>query len=444
MLPKLRRRASDGRVRTPGPIVAAILLFGALLSCAQAASSHRRKATPQRPIVVGYFPQWQLYADDPYSVKAIDQSGGAGLLDQINYAQGFVKDGHCSVADPNADLNTIYTAANSVNGIADDSTSRFHGYFHQIEELKQKYPHLKLLISLEGRAADFAADAQPAVRKQFVRSCIDTFIRGHFAEGINVPGLFDGFDVDWESPHQEDAENFRDLLREFREQMNAVRPGLRLSIAVGPSPRMLGGVDFRSIIPYLDQVGVMNYDYAGPWMQRSGFIAPLFRDPAHPGGSIDRGMNDYIAAGVPAHMLLMGMPFYGYGWKVPEGDNHGLFQAGPGIRSEDYPYHRIRSMKGKYVLYRDRLSHAPWLYDGDTFFTFEDASSLSYKAAYAAKHSLGGVMIWELSGDTSDGELLHTVHRSLNRPPAWYTFPPDASPTGGPQQTVRTRSAEAP
>ncbi|WP_263418438.1 glycoside hydrolase family 18 protein [Terriglobus albidus] len=431
-------------MRTPGPFVAVILFVGALLPFAHAASAHRHKVTPHRPIVVGYFPQWQLYADTPYSVKALDQSGGARLLDQINYAQGFVKDGHCSVADPNADLKTIYSAENSVNGIADDPSSHFHGYFHQIQELKRKYPRLRLLISLEGRAADFAADAQPAVRKQFVRSCIDTFLHGHFADGIDVPGLFDGFDIDWESPHQEDAENFRELLREFREQMNAVRPGLRLSIAVGPSPRMLGGVDFRSIIPYLDQVGVMNYDYVGPWMQRSGFIAPLFRDPAHPGGSIDRGMNDYIAAGVPAHMLLMGMPFYGYGWKVPDGDNHGLFQAGPGIRGEDYPYHRIRNMKGKYILYRDRVSHAPWLYDGDTFFTFEDTASLSYKAAYAAKHGLGGVMIWELSGDTSDAELLHTVHRSLNRPPAWYTFPPEASPASAPQQAVRTRSTEAP
>lgn len=394
-------------------------------------------------MVVGYFPQWQLYSDTPYSVKALDTSGGAALLDQINYAQGFVKDGHCSVADPNADLNTTYTAEHSVSGIADDPSSRFHGYFHQIQELKQKHPRLKVLISLEGRAPDFAADAQPAQRKAFVRSCIDTFIRGRFADGVVIPGLFDGFDIDWESPHKEDVENFRELLREFRQQMNAVRPGLRLSIAVGPSPRMLGGTNLKDIVPYIDQVGVMNYDYVGPWMQRSGFIAPLFHNPVHPGGnSIDRGMNDYIAAGVPAHMLLMGMPFYGYGWTVPEGDNHGLFQPGKGIRG-DYPYNRLASMQGDYVLYRDEVSRAPWIYDGKTFFTFEDKASLSYKSAYAARRGLGGVMIWELSGDTGNSDLLHTIHRTLNNPPRWYRFPQQAD-QGGSAPQDRTRMAPVP
>src|SRR5580698_2174637 len=66
----------------------------------------------QHPLLVGYFPQWGLYYDEPYYVKNLVTNGGAGMLDQINYAQGFVTGGHCSVADPNADLNTAYTSQN--------------------------------------------------------------------------------------------------------------------------------------------------------------------------------------------------------------------------------------------------------------------------------------------------------------------------------------------
>src|SRR5262249_21408876 len=155
------------------------------------------------------------------------------LVDQINYAQGFVTNGRCSVADPNADLNFSFTAKQSVNGVADSPAHPFRGYLHQVQLLKRKYPRLRVLISLEGRASDFANDALPENRKAFVASCIDTFIKGHLVQGIEAPRLFDGIDVDWEYPHGEDADNFIELLREFRRQMNAVRPGLRLTIAVG-------------------------------------------------------------------------------------------------------------------------------------------------------------------------------------------------------------------
>ena len=73
------------------------------------------------------------------------------------------------------------------------------------------------------------------------------------------------------------------LLEEFRQQMRAVRPGLRLSIAVGHSPHMLPGTDFAAIATLVDQVGIMNYDYTGPWSPTTGFLAPLF-DPLGPAG----------------------------------------------------------------------------------------------------------------------------------------------------------------
>src|SRR3954454_7049638 len=178
------------------------------------------RAGGSHPVVVGYFPQWGLYYPQPYYVKTMITNGSAARLDQINYAQGFVSGGRCSLADPNADLNASFTGANSVDGLGDDANSGFRGYFRQLFELKRRYPRLKVLISLEGKAADFAEDAKPENRRAFVASCIDIFIRGNFAPGVVQPGLFDGFDVDWESPQAADAGNFRALLEEFRQQMN--------------------------------------------------------------------------------------------------------------------------------------------------------------------------------------------------------------------------------
>ena len=377
---------------------------------------HQRQNAPGRALV-GYFPQWGLYNPQPYYVKALVANGSAQRLDQINFANASISGGHCSLSDANADLNTTFTTQTSVNVQADDPSPPFRGYFHQLEELKHRAPKLKILISLEGKASDFAEDAKPENRQAFVASCVNIFVRGNFVPGIAQQGIFDGFDVDWESPQQQDAANFRDLLIEFRRQMRSVRPNLRLSIAVGQAPHMLPGTDFATIAPLVDQVGIMNYDYAGPWSPRTGFLAPLFSGPTptNESNSIERSIASYKAAGVPTKKLLMGLPFYGYSWTGVDHTNNGLFQAGQAVHADE-PYHYIRALVGPYATYRDQRSQAPWLFDGQTFWTYEDPVSVRYKVSYASLQHLGGVMIWELSGDTEDAELLSVAYRSLHHP----------------------------
>lgn len=421
-----------------------------------------RTHTP-RPLVVGYFGQWSLY--DHYLVKNLVRSGAADQLDQINYAQGFVTNGRCSVADPHADTDIAFSAQDSVNGRADDPATTFHGNFHQIAELKRLHPRLKVLISLEGRASDFAADAQPAQREAFVRSCVDIFLRGHLASSGNVPAtipdqprLFDGIDLDWEYPGPDNAANFLALLTEFRHQMDALRPGLRLTVAVGPSPRMYPGVDMTAVSRLVDQVGIMNYDYSGPWSHVTGFLAPLYAPlgvPGARGGSVEASIADYKQAGIPASRLLLGLPFYGYGWNAVPATRDGLFQPGQGIRGDrPYPYfesllspatvpsppHPVEPPAATpptlkptsaalpprettpappphpYVRHRDPTSHAPWLFDGQTFWTFEDPISIGYKAEFAAAQHLGGVMAWELSEDSPSASLIKAAHHGLHHP----------------------------
>lgn len=367
--------------------------------------------------LVGYFTQSDLYYPTPFYLKNLVTNGSARRLDQINFASGAVVNGSCSLGDPQADLMTVYNAENSVSGKADDPASKFRGYFHQLEELKRRYPRLKILISLEGRAADFAEDAAPEHREAFVASCVNLFLRGELASGVARPGLFDGVDIDWESPQQADAANFRALIEEFRRQMNAVRPGLRLSVAVDQSPDRLPGTDFAALAPFVDEFGIMNYDYAGPWSETTGFVAPLFVGPAvrDPSASIERSVASYRATGIPESKLLMGLPFYGYGWTGVNETNHGLFQAGRAVRG-DQPYHSIRALVSQSSVFRDDLSQAPWLFDGGNFWTYEDPVSIRYKVSYAASQHLGGVMIWELSGDTTDAELLNSAYRALHHP----------------------------
>ena len=366
---------------------------------------------PAQSLVVGYFPQWGLYDQPAYLVKNLADSGAAANLNQLNYAQGFVTGGHCSVADPHADTELAYSAAQSVDGIADGSEQALRGSFNQLLKLKRRYPKLKLVLSLEGHSSDFFADSQPAQRASFVASCVSLFLAGHIAPGVELGRLFDGIDVDWEYPGVDGSDNFLALLAEFRKQMDALRPGLLLTVAVGPNPEMAGGRDLSGVARLVDEVGLMTYDMAGPWSQRTGFLAPLFGQDGHTGGTVGV-VHAYEEAGVPASKLLIGVPFYGYTWKkVPE-DADGLFQEGDGMRG-DHPYSEIAGLTANYRLHRDPVSGSPWLFDGDQFWTFDDPVSIRAKAVWAREHGLGGMMAWELGGDTASAALVKAMYEGF-------------------------------
>ncbi len=390
-----------------------------MLACSSGITIPRAQQSKQQdhPLLVAYFPQWGIYNQPQYFVKNLVESGGAALLDQVNYAQGSPKDGHCSLADPKADLNYFFTAKTSVDGRADSASSGFRGNFHQLEELKRRYPKLKILISLEGSADYFANDALPEHRQAFVASCVNLFIKGHVAPGIRRPGLFDGIDVDWEYPKASQADDYMALVAEFRRQLDAYRPGLRLTVAVGPSPKMYPGVDMARVSRSVNRIGVMNYDYAGPWSATTGIIAPLYAEDedASGSGSVDASLRQYLAAGVKPGKLLMGLPFYGYGWSQVGSKDRGLNQQGLPI-SEDQPYSYVAGLMRNSVAYRSPRSKAPWLYDGNSFWTYEDPVSIAYKVDYAEHKRLGGLMIWELSGDSTGAPLLKAAYDRLAHP----------------------------
>ncbi len=370
-------------------------------------------AAVRRSVLVGYFPQWGVYHE--YFVKNLITSGAVAALDQLDYSQGVIVDNRCAIADPNADLNLVHTAENSVDGKGDEAGAPLRGNFHQLQELRQRYPKLKMLISLEGRPEGFAAAARPEHRAAFVSSCIDMFLRGRLAPGVDAGKLFDGFDIDWEIPTLEQKEDYLNLLAEFRRQMDALRPGMRLTIALAAGRDHYQGFDLKTIAALTDEVNVMNYDYNGPWSHLTGILAPLYEIAGDPlrGNNIDASIQAYEDAGVPAAKLLLGIPFYAYGWSAVSGSNHGLFQPGQPIHGDHF-YSYIQSILPNFTLYRDPHSETPWLYDGKTFWTFDDPVSIRVKLDYARQHKLGGAMVWELSNDSVDAVLLKTIATELS------------------------------
>jgi chitinase len=163
----------------------------------------------------------------------------------------------------------------------------------------------------------------------------------------------------------------------------------------------------------------MTYDFHGAWDSQTGFLANLYASDI----SVDSVMKYYLREGVPANKLVVGMPFYGRGWTGVLNQNHGLFQpatgAAPGTweaGSEDYKFLNARLTAGEFTRYWDKKARAAWLFDGTEFWTYDDPQTICHKTAYIRQNHLRGVMFWELSGDTADGQLISAIDNGLRHP----------------------------
>ncbi|MEK6398637.1 MAG: glycosyl hydrolase family 18 protein [Terriglobus sp.] len=416
---------------------AAITLAATSIAHAQPTKAAQRKEVKPRhtepadsPEIVGYFPQWAIYNRRYIPIDLI-HSGAIRSITQLDYAQANIRDNACVVADPLADINMVFKAEDSIDGVADDPATPLRGNFRQLQLLRQLYPKLRVLISIEGKTDLFVEAAKPENRAAFVHSCIARFLEGHIAPGIEAK-LFDGIDVDWEYPGADDAENFYALMAEFRRQMDAIRwkstalragttqRGYTLSIAAGAAQKHIQPINWKTVAQSVDQIGVMTYDFNGPWSRDTGFTAPLASSNPR-AETVTTTITAFLNGGAPAKQLLLGIPFYAYQWKnVTPGTSYGLNSKGDPVHGNLNQSTAATMMQSPNAqLHRDPLSHAPWIFDGNNFLTFEDAVSLKAKRDYVHQLGMGGYMIWELSGDTNDAQLL----RALAAPSAHSTTP---------------------
>ncbi len=90
------------------------------------------------PIILAYFTAWSIYARN-YFVADID----ANKLTHINYAFANINsDGQAVLGDSWADVEKTFPG--------DTWDQPLRGNFNQLLKLKQKYPHLRTLISVGG------------------------------------------------------------------------------------------------------------------------------------------------------------------------------------------------------------------------------------------------------------------------------------------------------
>ncbi|SDZ06585.1 chitinase [Amycolatopsis xylanica] len=364
--------------------------------------------------VVGYFVEWGVYARN-YHVKNIKTSGSASKLTHINYAFGNVTNGGCSIGDAYADYDKFYDAASSVDGVADTwDAGALRGNFNQLKKLKKQYPNIKILWSFGGWtwSGGFTQAAKnPAA---FAQSCYNL---------VNDPrwaGVFDGIDIDWEYPNACGLSCDTSGAAAFKNLMSAVKAkfGSKLVTAAitadGTSGGKIDAADYAGAAASVNWYNVMTYDYFGAWAAQGPTAphSPLTSYSGIPtaGFYSDAAIQKLKSKGVPSSKLLLGIGFYGRGWtgvsqSAPGGTATG---AAPGTYEagiEDY-----KVLKGKCPS-TGTVAGTAYAKCGSQWWSYDTPSTISGKVNYAKAQGLGGAMFWELSGDTTGGELISALAR---------------------------------
>lgn len=165
----------------------------------------------------------------------------------------------------------------------------------------------------------------PENRTAFVKTCLD------LVQKYNL----DGLDFDWEYPNKQglgcnaispnDTANFISFLTELRK---AQPKPLLLTAAVSLYPyndaagQQSANGALKPMGDLLDYSIIMGYDVFGAWAPTGGPNAPLEQacDPRNNQGGIKEGVAKWVAAGVPAEKLILGIGAYGHGFTVSQAD----------------------------------------------------------------------------------------------------------------------------
>ncbi len=382
---------------------------------------------PLRQSVVAYFPSWGIY-EKGYEVEHLP----ADRLTHVIHAFARISpEGEMAIIDPWADLERAIGP--------DKWDTPLRGNFGAYARIKAAHPHLRVLIAVggwfdSGRFSEVAAT--PAARAKFAAS----------VRAFCLQYGFDGVDLDWEYPvvatdvnrnvRPEDGENYALLAgairAEFDVQSAADGKRYEITAAMPAGFDKFERINLSALAAQLDLINLMTYDFHGRWIAtQTGHNAPLFRsalDP-NPRYNTDEAVRGYLAAGVPAAKIALGIPAYGYGWQgvtsqVPFSVASGL---GPGTLPVEPGFYDYRTVA---ALVRDNpgaerwdeAAEASYFYNGDLWIGYDSPRALRRKLEYARDLGLGGVMFWEASTDVrGDGadSLIRVASETLAQPSTW-------------------------
>lgn len=231
---------------------------------------------------------------------------------------------------------------------------------------------LKVYISLAGGGRPdqelWTSVLRPTSRARFIENIL-AYVQSNDLDGVDV-------DIEWNLLPAL-GELYAPFVIELKDALHAQGKGISAALgATGVHPAVT-----QAAIEAYDFINVMVYDKTGPWR-------PDDVGPHSPYSFAEDAVRYWTQKrGIRSERIVLGVPFYGYDFTKP-------------VRS--FAYRELVATDPAYA-YQDTVGTK--YYDG--------IPTIVKKTQLAKQQKLGGVMIWELSYDTSDElSLLRAMHQT--------------------------------
>ncbi|SIR41762.1 chitinase [Paenibacillus macquariensis] len=295
-----------------------------------------------------------------------------------------------------------------------------------IKKLQENNKKTSFILGVGGYKADGFSDASMDGNRYSFTESILAMVKELDLDGIDIDWEYPAFDS-WNTTKAspKDTINFTNLMKELKEKLDRLprkNKNYYLSFAAGNEDWYFKNVEVKKVEKYVDFINVMSYDLTGAWSDTTGYNSNLFLDKNKKSRtSVDRIINLYLERDIDPSKLLLGIPAYSYGWEnVKSATNEdAAFALGKPINIDkvDLSYKTIQEKyvdQGGFKRYFDDTAKTAFLYDGNTFITYEDEEALEAKVKYVRDNKLAGVMVWEYSQDSDDG-IVKYLADNLNK-----------------------------
>lgn len=342
-------------------------------------------------------------ATTAYDAANGDAEGGSGASGP--WVMGYYASWHSPANGGNYAVTSIdwdgLTHVASAFYVPDASGQWAPGYFDQTTAsalIAAAHAHGKKVLASIGGAGSGPAfeQAMQDAQSAFVASL----------EALITSG-YDGLDIDWEGGNLSAAQD-QALQTTLVQTLRQESPNILLTLTAGyENENSLDDLSwYATIAAQLDRINLMTYGMAGAWQGwESWHSSPLHwnMNTSTPTG-IDASVKHYLAAGVPAGKLGIGIGFYGMCYTAPvtapvQAVGGAQVVASDGVMS--YP----NILSGYYAAsayHYDSAADAPYLtLDGSnaqkcTYVSYEDPTSIAAKGAWLKSTGLGAVILWEI------------------------------------------------
>uniref|UniRef100_A0A3Q3LUU2 Chitotriosidase-1-like n=1 Tax=Labrus bergylta TaxID=56723 RepID=A0A3Q3LUU2_9LABR len=340
--------------------------------------------------------------------------------------------------DPDKCTHLIFAFSDIIeNQLVPTTVNDVQQYF-KFNALKQRNPLLKTLLAVGGEkfgTEKFKTMAGSQENRQlFIQSVIKLL------RAFN----FDGLDVDWRYPAEEDKQRFTELCKELEtafvdEGTSSNQERLILAASVSAEKSTIdASYEVEEIAMHLDFINVLTFDFHGPWENVTAHHSPLFQGSQDTGDAIysntASALEYWRDQGAPEEKLNMGLGAFGRAFSLSSNSSAvGAPASGPG---EEGCYTGEDGFWASYetCLYLDGVQNhlisdqkVPYATTENQWVGFDDTTSISTKINYLKANKFGGAFVWSLDLDDFRGEFCNqgkSLPTTTTAPPTTTTAPP--------------------